>query len=87
MPEALHGRAFAAYNTARNTAELGAVGAGGVLVGMVGPRTALLAAGLGPILAAAACLTALRRQLSLDQAQPGSTLKPGVARTARRAAS
>ena len=52
VPEAVHGRAFAAYNAARNTAELGAVGAGGVLVSALGPRAALLLAGLGPILAA-----------------------------------
>ena len=62
VPEAVHGRAFAAYNAARNTAELGAVGAGGVLVSALGPRAALLLAGLGPILAAAAGLTALRRR-------------------------
>ena len=61
VPEAVHGRAFAAYNAARNTAELGAVGAGGVLVSALGPRAALLLAGLGPIVAAAAGLTALRR--------------------------
>jgi hypothetical protein len=61
VPEAVHGRAFAAYNAARNTAELAAVGAGGVLVSALGPRTALLLAGLGPILAAAAGLTALRQ--------------------------
>ena len=61
VPAAVHGRAFAAYNAARNTAELGAVGAGGVLVGALGPRAALVVAGLGPIVAAAAGLTALRR--------------------------
>lgn len=60
VPEALHGRAFAAYNAARNTAELGAVSAGGVLVSALGPRAALLLAGLGPIAAALAGLTALR---------------------------
>lgn len=60
VPEAVHGRAFAAYNAARSTAELGAVGAGGVLVDAVGPRAALLLAGVGPILAATAGLTALR---------------------------
>ncbi|HEV2777222.1 MAG TPA: MFS transporter, partial [Solirubrobacteraceae bacterium] len=32
VPAAVHGRAFAAYNAARNSAELGAVGAGGLLV-------------------------------------------------------
>ena len=61
VPDALHGRAFAAYNAARNTAELGAVGLGGVLVTALGPRAALLLAGLGPVLAAAAGLGALRR--------------------------
>ena len=34
VPEELRGRAFAAYNAARNGAELGALGAGGVLVGV-----------------------------------------------------
>ena len=60
VPDALHGRAFAADNAARNTAELGAVGLGGVLVTALGPRAALLLAGLGPVLAAAAGLGALR---------------------------
>jgi hypothetical protein len=62
VPAAVHGRAFAAYNAARNTAELGAVGAGGVLVSALGARAALLLAGLGPILAAVAGLTALRQR-------------------------
>jgi Na+/melibiose symporter-like transporter len=62
VPEAVHGRAFAAYNAARSSAELGAVGAGGVLVSALGPRAALVLAGLGPILAALAGLTALRRR-------------------------
>jgi Na+/melibiose symporter-like transporter len=61
VPEAVHGRAFAAYNAARNLAELGAVSAGGLLVGALGPRTALTLAGVGPILAALAGLAALRR--------------------------
>lgn len=59
VPEAVHGRAFAAYNAARSSAELGAVAAGGVLVSALGPRAALLIAGVGPILAAAAGLVAL----------------------------
>ena len=62
VPKAVHGRAFAAYNAARSTAELGAVGAGGVLVSALGPRAALVVAGLGPIMAALAGLTALRRR-------------------------
>jgi hypothetical protein len=60
VPEAMHGRAFAAYNAARNAAELCAVGLGGVAVGVLGPRAALLLAGLGPVVAAVAGLNALR---------------------------
>ena len=61
VPDRLHGRAFAAYNAARNTAEVAALGAGGVLVAALGPRAALVLAGAGSMLAAAAGLTALRR--------------------------
>jgi MFS family permease len=49
VPEALRGRAFAAYNAARNAAELGALGAGGVLVGAIGAQPALLLAGAVPL--------------------------------------
>jgi hypothetical protein len=77
VPEAIHGRAFAAYNAARNTAELGAVGAGGVLVGALGPRAALLLAGLGPILVAAAGLAALRRRGGAP-ARPVTANQPAV---------
>ena len=62
VPGAVHGRAFAAYNAARSAAELCALGAGGVLVGALGARAALVVAGLGPILAAAAGLAALARR-------------------------
>ena len=62
VPVAVQGRAFAAYNAARNTAELAAVGAGGVLVSALGPRAALALAGLGPIVAAGAGLAVLRRR-------------------------
>ncbi len=44
-PEALRGRAFAAYNGARNGAELGALALGGIVVGALGARAALLVAG------------------------------------------
>jgi Na+/melibiose symporter-like transporter len=60
VPDAVHGRAFAAYSAARNAAELGAVGAGGVLVGVLGPRAALVLAGSGPVIAAVAGLVGLR---------------------------
>jgi MFS family permease len=59
VPAEGHGRAFAAYNAARNTAELGALGAGGVLVSVLGAQQALLLAGLGPVVAGAIGLAAL----------------------------
>jgi hypothetical protein len=71
VPAGVHGRAFAAYNAARNAAELAAVGAGGVLVGALGPRAALLLAGLGPIVAAVAGLAALRRGGAPSRAHVG----------------
>jgi hypothetical protein len=40
VPEAVHGRAFAAYNAARSTAELGALGAGGGIDRTEEPRRA-----------------------------------------------
>ena len=48
VPEALRGRAFAAYNGARNGAELGALALGGFVVGAFGARTGLLVSGVGP---------------------------------------
>ena len=56
VPEALRGRAFAAYNGARNGAELGALALGGIAVAAFGPRTALLIAGVGPALIGLFCL-------------------------------
>jgi hypothetical protein len=74
VPDAFHGRAFAAYNAARNAAELGAVGGGGLLVTALGPRAALLLAGLGPVLAAVTGLIRLReRPVSVDSASAEST--------------
>ena len=58
-PEAMRGRVFAAYNGARNGAELGALVLGGVVVGALGARAALLAAGLGPAAIGTACLVLL----------------------------
>jgi MFS family permease len=59
VPEELRGRAFAAYNGARNGAELGALVLGGIVVGALGARAALLVAGVGPALIGAACLLLL----------------------------
>jgi MFS family permease len=58
-PDAIRGRVFAAYNGARNGAELGALLLGGIVVGALGARVALLAAGLGPALIGACCLLLL----------------------------
>jgi hypothetical protein len=52
----LHGRAFAAYGAARNTAELGALGLGGIMVAALGAQPALLIAGLGPVVAGLAAI-------------------------------
>lgn len=59
VPDTLRGRAFAAYNGARNGAELGALVLGGIVVGALGARAALLAAGVGPAAIGAACLLLL----------------------------
>jgi Na+/melibiose symporter-like transporter len=73
VPAEAHGRAFAAYGAARNTAELGALGLGGVMIGLFGAQTALLVAGLGPVLAGLAGLTLLGAARS-RRAQPAMTI-------------
>ena len=59
VPDALRGRAFAAYNAARNGAELGALGAGGVLIGAIGAQPALLLSGAIPLAIGVAALIVL----------------------------
>ena len=49
VPDALRGRAFAAYNAARNGAELCALGAAGVVIGAIGAQPALLLSGAIPL--------------------------------------
>jgi Na+/melibiose symporter-like transporter len=62
VPDHLHGRAFAAYNGIRNSAELGAFAAGGVLVAAIGARgTLAFAGGLSALAGAIGLLTLLRR--------------------------
>lgn len=61
VPESLHGRAFAAYNAIRNTAELGAFAAGGFLVTAIGARGTLAYAGGLSALAGLIGLLALLR--------------------------
>jgi len=76
-PEAMRGRVFAAYNGARNGAELGALVLGSVVVGALGARAALLAAGLGPAAIGAACLLLLvtrRRAAAASTTNEGRVL-------------
>jgi len=61
VPDHLHGRAFAAYNGIRNTAELGAFAAGGLLVATIGARGTLAYAGGLSALAGIAGVVALLR--------------------------
>ena len=49
VPDAMRGRVFASYNAARNGAEMGALAAGGVLVGLAGSQVALGLAGAIPL--------------------------------------
>jgi MFS family permease len=80
-PEALRGRAFAAYNGARNGAELGALALGGLIVGALGARAALLIAGFGPAAIGLACLLLLtmrRRAAAAVTTNEGSVLHARV---------
>jgi Major Facilitator Superfamily len=81
VPRAVHGRAFAAYNAARNAAELGALSGAGLLVTAVGARNALLIAGLGPVIAGLAGLAVMRRSTERPQRRQrgfAPRLEPGV---------
>ncbi|MFI5039630.1 MAG: MFS transporter [Solirubrobacterales bacterium] len=62
VPPEQHGRAFAAFNGVRNTAELVALAAGGVLVTTVGARGTLWIAGGVSAVAALAGVVALSRR-------------------------
>ena len=80
-PEALRGRVFAAYNGARNGAELGALALGAVVVAGLGARAALLAAGLGPAAIGAACVLLLltrRRAAAAPTTNEGRVLHARV---------
>ena len=58
VPDALRGRAFAAYSGLRNAAELCALAGGGLLVTAAGARWTLFVAGAGAIVAGLAGLAA-----------------------------
>lgn len=88
VPEHLHGRAFAAYNGIRNSAELGAFAAGGVLVAAIGARgTVAYAGGLSALAGLIGLLALLRRYrgwvptgpIGLAGTAGGSSEPPGPA--------
>lgn len=60
VPEALRGRAFAAYGGLRNAAELVALAGGGALVATLGARGTLFVAGAGAVVAGIAGLALWR---------------------------
>jgi len=71
VPDELHGRAFAAYNGIRNTAELGAFAAGGLLVAAIGARgTLAYAGGLSALVGLAGVLALLRMYRGLVPTGP-----------------
>jgi len=59
VPEAAMGRAFAAYDGARNAAELTALAAAGVVVGVLGSDVALRLAGGVPLIIGSLALLAM----------------------------
>jgi MFS family permease len=61
VPEHLHGRAYAAYNGLRNSAELIAMLMGGALVTAAGSRATLLVAGAVPALVGLGCVARYAR--------------------------
>jgi Na+/melibiose symporter-like transporter len=77
VPDRLHGRAFAAYNGIRNSAELGAFAAGGVLVAAIGARgTVAFAGGLSALAGAAGLLVLLRRNSGWTSPAPENGKRP-----------
>ncbi len=92
VPDHLHGRAFAAYNGIRNTAELGAFAAGGLLVATIGARgTIAYAGGLSAIVGLIGLLALARMYGGLVPSGPvdppiepggGSAEPPAPAQTA-----
>jgi MFS family permease len=73
VPERLHGRAFAAYNAVRNTAEMVALAAGGAVVAAAGARWTLAGAGAIPVVLGIAGLAALRARREPAAAEAPAT--------------
>jgi predicted MFS family arabinose efflux permease len=92
VPDRLHGRVFAAYNGIRNSAELGAFAAGGLLVTAIGARgTLAYAGGLSALAGLVGLLVLLRMYRGWVPTGPigppagalgGSSEPPGPAQTA-----
>jgi MFS family permease len=74
VPEDLRGRAYAAYNAIRNSAELIALLAGGLLLSVLAPRWILLLAGGGSALVAMSALLVARRRAVTP---PAAAVSPG----------
>jgi hypothetical protein len=79
VPDRLHGRAFAAYNGIRNSAELGAFAVGGLLVAAIGARGTLAYAGGLSALAGLVGLLVLLRMYG-GWVPTGPVGPPGVVR-------
>jgi MFS family permease len=80
VPGHVHGRAFAAYNGIRNSAELFALAGGGVLVAVIGARETLAIAGAVPVIAALIGLAVYRRGRRRDpRVGPSPEPMPGEA--------
>lgn len=72
IPAERHGRAFAAWNGVRNTAELGALAVGGLVVGSIGPRPTLwLAGGLSALVGAVGLAVLAGWRDRAPETQPG----------------
>jgi predicted MFS family arabinose efflux permease len=83
VPDSLHGRAFAAYNGIRNTAELAAFTAGGLLIAGIGAReTVAYAGGLAAIVGLAGLLAMLRVFRGWQPTGPIGRAEPAAARAA-----
>lgn len=68
----MHGRAFAAYNAARNAAELTALVSGAALVGLLGPRATLVVAGAGSAAIGLVALGVLRARSAPPRRRPSA---------------
>ncbi|HYI20566.1 MAG TPA: MFS transporter [Solirubrobacteraceae bacterium] len=82
VPEAALGRAFAAYDGARNAAELTALAGAGVVVALLGPSAALLLAGGVPLAIGTIALLAVPRPPVPRPATNPSTASAGSTATA-----